>query len=165
MRALTIRSDLSASELRGLAGEQKDPRVARRMRAIANALEGMSRAQAAAQVGLERQALRDAVVRYNAEGVDGLFDRPRSGRPPKLDHGRQAALKASILKGPDPEKEGRSRYRAVDLCELVEEEYGVSYTKSGMINLLRGLNLAWQKARQQHPRTDLKAQEAIKKKS
>jgi hypothetical protein len=31
---------------------------------------------------MERQALRDAVVRYNAEGLDGLHDRPKSGRPP-----------------------------------------------------------------------------------
>jgi hypothetical protein len=38
------------------------------MLAIANALEGMSRADAARLAGMERQALRDAVVRYNAEG-------------------------------------------------------------------------------------------------
>ena len=38
------------------------------MQAIANALEGMTRAEAARLAGMERQALRDAVVRYNAEG-------------------------------------------------------------------------------------------------
>ena len=48
------------------------------MLAIANALGGMNRAAAAACAGMERQALRDAVVRYNAEDVDGLRDRPRS---------------------------------------------------------------------------------------
>jgi hypothetical protein len=29
------------------------------------------------------QALRDAIKRYNAEGVEGLHDRPRAGRPTK----------------------------------------------------------------------------------
>jgi transposase len=38
------------------------------MLAIANALEGMSRAQAARAAGIERQSLRDAVVRFNVEG-------------------------------------------------------------------------------------------------
>ena len=54
-----------------------DPRAASRAFAIANALEGLSRAEAARLAGMERQALRDAVVRYNAEGVSGLADRPR----------------------------------------------------------------------------------------
>jgi hypothetical protein len=32
----------------------------------------MSRAEAARVVGMERQMLRDAVIRYNAEGLAGL---------------------------------------------------------------------------------------------
>ncbi|MFZ2869100.1 MAG: integrase core domain-containing protein [Zavarzinia sp.] len=57
--------DLSASELRGYARREKDPRVARRMLAIANALDGMSRALSARLAGMDRQALRDWVIRYN----------------------------------------------------------------------------------------------------
>ena len=80
--ALAIREDVSAAELRRLARREKDGRAAARMYAIANALEGMSRAEAARLAGMERQALRDAVVRYNAEGLAGLHDRPK-GRPPR----------------------------------------------------------------------------------
>ena len=65
--------------------------------AIANALEGMTRAEAARLAGMERQALRDAVLRFNTEGPDGLHDRPRPGRPERLSEGQQAALKAPIL--------------------------------------------------------------------
>ena len=54
------------------------------MQAIANALEGMTRAEAARLAGMERQALRDAVVRYNAEGLAGLHDRPRPGPKSRL---------------------------------------------------------------------------------
>ena len=48
---------------------ERDGRASARLIAIANALEGMSRAEAARFAGMERQALRDAVVRYNAEGL------------------------------------------------------------------------------------------------
>ena len=75
--ALSIRQDRTAASLRLWARRTRDPRAASRAYAIANALEGMSRAEAARLAGMERQALRDAVVRYNAEGVDGLRDRPR----------------------------------------------------------------------------------------
>ena len=61
--ALSIRTDLSAGELRALARREKDPRAASRMQAIAHALEGKSRAEAARLSGMERQALHDAVVR------------------------------------------------------------------------------------------------------
>ena len=60
---LEIRTDLSAGELRALARRQTDPRAASRRYALAHAREGQSRAEAARLSGLERQALRDAVVR------------------------------------------------------------------------------------------------------
>ena len=56
------------------------------MRAIANALDGMRRAQAA-PCRMERQGLRDAIVRTNAEGVAALVDRQKVGRPPALGEG------------------------------------------------------------------------------
>lgn len=68
MPALAIRQDLSADGLRRLARREPDRRAAMRLLAIANALEGLARAEAARLAGMERQALRDAVLRYNAEG-------------------------------------------------------------------------------------------------
>ena len=47
-------------------------------------LDGASRTDAARAAGMERQTLRDWVIRYNEEGIDGLCDRPRSGRPGRL---------------------------------------------------------------------------------
>ncbi len=82
MPALAIRQDLSADELRRLGRREPDRRAARRLSAIANALDGLSRAEAARLAGMERQALRDAVVRYNAEGLAGLYSQPPQPRPP-----------------------------------------------------------------------------------
>jgi transposase len=135
------------------------------MIAIANALEGMSRAEAARLAGMERQALRDAVVRYNAEGLDGLHDRPRSGPGEKLDEGQQAALVALILAGPDRQRDGTGVFRLKDLVALVERRFGVRYSMSGMFDLLRRLGISWMSARPQHPRADEKAQQAFKKTS
>ncbi len=99
--ALAIRTDLSAGELRALARREKDPRAASRMYAIAHALEGVSRAEAARLSGMERQALHDAVVRYNAEGLSGLHDRPKGHRRPVLNDQEGAALVDLVLAGPD----------------------------------------------------------------
>ena len=86
--ALPIRADLTTEALRRHARGEPNRRAALRLLAIANALEGVSRAEAARLAGMERQALRDAVVRYNAEGIAGLCRghrgavRPAQARPP-----------------------------------------------------------------------------------
>jgi transposase len=134
-----------------------------RLLALANALDGMSRAQAARQAGMDRQTLRDWVVRFNQESLDGLRDRPRCGRPTFLDQGQMAVLKTLVLRGPDPERDGRSSWTAKDLCRLVEQRFGVLYSENGLLRLLHGLDLSWQKTRPLHPQADPKAQALDKK--
>lgn len=65
MRALMIRDAVPPVELRRLARTEDDPRVARRLLASAAALEGMSRETAERIAGMDRQALRDRVIRCN----------------------------------------------------------------------------------------------------
>lgn len=161
--AILIRTDIAAEELRRLARQERNGRVACRLLALANVLDGMSREDAARQAGMDRQTLRDWVIRFNAEGIEGLRDRPKSGRPTWLDDGQLAALKALVLRGPDPERDGVSTWRAKDLCRIVERRFGVSYTENGMLRLLHDLGLSWQKARPVHPEADAKAQERFKK--
>jgi transposase len=123
----------------------------------------MSREQAAKQAGMGRQTLRDWVIRFNVEGVEGLRDRPRSGRPPFLGEGQMAAFKALVLRGPDPERDVVSSWTAKDLCRMVLDRFGVSYSENGMLDLLHGLGLSWQKTRPVHPQANPKAQQAFKK--
>lgn len=63
--ALKIRDDISTDALRRQARRERNGLAAARMYAIANALEGMTRAEAARLAGLERQALRDAVLAFS----------------------------------------------------------------------------------------------------
>jgi transposase len=163
MVAVPIATGRTPVELRALARRERDGRVGARLLALANALDGMSWDEAARAAGMDRQTLRDWVHRYNAEGVAGLRDRPRPGRPCALDEGRQAALKALVLRGPNLGRDGCVAWRARDLCALVEERFGVRYGESGMLRLLKGLDLSWQKTRPVHPAADSKAQERFKK--
>jgi transposase len=159
---LPIRADRSPAELRRLARRERDGRVSARLLALANALEGRPREEAARLAGMTGQTLGDWVHRYNAAGVAGLRDRPRPGRPCALDAGRQAALKALILRGPDPERDGCAEWRLRDLCRLAEERFGVAYAETGMLRLVRSLGLSWQKARPRHPRASRRAQDRFK---
>lgn len=107
-RCLAIREAVATPRaLRALAKKERVRRTALRMLAIANALEGMSRAGVGWAVGIERQSLRDAVIRFNAEGLAGLVDRPHGHRTEVLSDGEQAILVHRVLVGPDPDAASR----------------------------------------------------------
>lgn len=153
-KGLPIRDDVPAAALRRLARREPDRVAAGRMFAIANALEGMSRADAARLAGMERQALRDAVVRFNAEGLAGLHSRHGPGRRPRLDGEQQTALRTLVLDGPDVEGTGLSAWTLPELCREVERRWGVRFHPGHMSKLVRGLGLSRQKARPAHPQAD-----------
>jgi putative transposase len=156
--ALTIRDDLTPEALRRRARHEPNRRAAWRMLAIANALEGMSRAEAARLAGMERQALRDAVVRYNAEGLAGLHDRPKPGRPQRLSEAEHAVLAARVFRGPDPERDGVAAWTRADLCGWLEARFGKALHPSSLSRVLKRLDLSRQKARPVHPDADPKTQ-------
>jgi transposase len=161
--ALAIRDDLTPDALRRRARHEPNRRAALRMLAIANALEGMSRAEAARLAGMERQALRDAVVRYNAEGLAGLHDRPKPGRPQRLSEAEQAALAARVFTEPDPARDGTSAWTRADLGAWLEARFGKAFHPSSLSRVLRRLDLSRQKVRPVHPEADPKARERFEK--
>jgi transposase len=161
--ALPIRTDLSAGELRALARRERSPRAASRMYAIAHALEGLSRAEAARLAGMERQALHDAVQRYNAEGLAGLHDRPKGRRRPVLDEAEGVALKQIVLAGPDLARHGRTEWTLPFLAEEIAQRWGKRLHPASLSRVLRRLGLSKQKTRPRHSQADLEAQETFKK--
>ena len=162
--ALEIRTDLAGpAQLRRLARRERSPRTASRMLAIAGALEGMSRAEAARLAGMERQALRDAVVRYNAEGLDGLRDRPKPGRTPTLTEAQQALLLDAVFRGPDRARDGGSDWTLPMLCRWVERRFDKRLHPASLSRVLRRLELSRQKTRPLHPMADEKAKAAFAK--
>ncbi len=162
--ALAItRGDLSAMDLRREARRAKDSDQTRRLLALALVLEGYSRAEAARQTGMDRQTLRDWVIRYNTEGVAGLRDRPRPGRPPRLDAAQLAELARLVEKGPDIDLHKVVRWRCVDLQAEIKSRFGVEVSERHVGRILKRLRFTRLSVRPRHPRADAAAQETFKK--
>ena len=163
MGALEIRKDRTSTVLRKFVKGESDVRVARRILAIANALDGMSREAAARSAGMDRQTLRDWVIRYNEHGIEGLHDRWGDGRPPTFTREEQAELMRIVLAGPNPETSGLSAYTLEDLAGLCEQRFGKRMHPWSLGRLLKRLGFSRQKTRPSHPLKDPAAQAAFKK--
>src|SRR5918995_4622794 len=163
MTVAVTRRELSAAELRREAVRCREAAAARGMLALALVLEGRSREAAARAAGMDRQTLRDWVHRYNAEGLAGLHDRPRSGRKPRLTPEQMGELDKVVEQGPDPARDGVVRWRRVDLQALIKARYGVALHERSVGKLLRRLGFARLSVRPQHPSSEPEAQDAFKK--
>ena len=157
------RTEHSSRDLRKMSRKARTPKVARRMLAIANALDGMSREMAARLAGMERQTLCDWVHRYNDAGVEGLYDRKSPGAPPKLDEAQRLEIREIVLKGPDPAVDGIVRWRCCDLKAIIEKKYGVNYHERYLGDFLDKLGLSYVTGRPRHPKGDPQKQEDFKK--
>ena len=114
-----MQTDYTAGEVRRLAQRAKDAAQTRRLLAIAAVLDGASREEAAKIGGMDRQTLRDWVIRFNEQGVDGLINIPSPGMPPKLNSAHKAFLARVVEEGPIAAIHGVVRWRACDLISDV----------------------------------------------
>ncbi len=163
MAGLAIRADDEPAELRRLARRTNNRAQALRLVALAAALDGARRVQAATSGAMDRQTLRDGVIRFNQAGPQGLMDRPKGHAPCRLAEGQLALLKAWMLRGPNPQIDGVSAWRIVDAISLCKERCGVRDSQDGMRRILRqDLNLSHQKPRPLHPQHDPRRAEAFK---
>ena len=159
------RTEYSSRDLRKMSRSARTPKAARRMLAIANVLDGMSREMAARLAGMDRQTLRDWVHRYNDEGVEGLYGRKPPGAPPKLNKKQREEIREIVLKGPDPGADGIVRWRCCDVKVLIEKKYGVAYHERYLGDFLDKLGLSYITGRPRHPKGDPQKQEDFKKTS
>jgi transposase len=138
-QAIAVRTDYTSDEVRQLARRAKDAPQARRLLAIAAVLDGVSREEAAKAGGMERQTLRDWVIRFNAKGPDGLVNIPSPGAPAKLDDTHKAFLARIVDEGPIPALHGVVRWRACDLIMRLHEEFALSVSDDTVYRALKAL--------------------------
>jgi transposase len=132
--------------------------IATRLQIILHAHAGLTAPQIAAAVGLSRRVVQEWVRRYNHEGVEGLWDRPRSGQPPKLPREQEQAFKQRFAQGPQPEvDQGLCTLRGVDAQRILAEEFGAHYSLGGAIDLLHRLGFSCLRPRPRHRKNEPEA--------
>ena len=162
---IPLRLDFTAADLRTLAKRTRDAAQARRLLALAAIYDGGTRSEAARIGGVGLQIVRDWVVRFNAEGADGLIDRKAPGAAPKLNGEQRRALIKMVEAGPIPAVHGVVRWRLCDLAQWVWDEFGIAISRQTLSRELRRLGYRKLSARPRHHAQDPESLTAFKKTS
>src|ERR1700760_3513388 len=145
-----LRTDFDGPQLRTAARKTKNGPQVRRPLSLAEIYEGASRTEAARVGGVTLQIVRDWVIKFNAYGPARLMDRKVSGRAPRLNNTHRAAAASTIESGPIPAVHGVVRWRIIDLCQWLWEEFKVIVAKQTLSRELRAMGYRKLSARPRH---------------
>lgn len=134
---------LSESELEEIEEAQRtapDPRV--RQRATGLRLLHMSKqpAEVAELLNVSQATVFNWHREWRAEGLDGLADKPRSGRPPLADAAYRARVEELIETDPTTLGYGFTCWTVPRLIARLEQETGIHLSINTMRNVLKALN-------------------------
>lgn len=162
MTVAITRTEHTAADLRQLASGSDDAAVTRRLLALALVLDGRKREDAARLAGMDRQALRDWVHRYNADGVAGLAGRHGGGVAPRLSVAQEAEVANWMRTGPDLVKDKVVRWRCADIQARIVDLFGIRLHERTVGKLLHRLRFSHISTRPRHPKADLVAQASFR---
>jgi transposase len=163
--AIQLSGGYSGDDLRRLARASRDAAQTRRLLSLAAIYDGGSRTTAAKIGGVGLQIVRDWVLRFNAQGPDGLLDRKAPGKTPLLSEAQRAALAQAVEAGPKPYLDGVVRWRLLDLVQWLRENFSVSVSRQTLGRELRAMGYAKLSARPRHYAQDAEAIADFKKTS
>jgi len=154
----------TSKELKKLARQEKDPKIAVRIRAVYLALMEKTVEQIAENLGYCRRTVQRWVQQYNRYGLEGIQDAKGRGKKSRLNDDQIQWLRQRIDEGPKPE-DRISVFYAKDIKRIINKQFGIDYHLHSVQRLLKKLGYSYVSSRPEHPKGDPEAREAFKKKS
>lgn len=161
---MNVQHHHSLEELQTLYRTETDARMARRIQGVMLARRGLSCSQIVEITRACRRAVQQWIAKYNHGGIDELFDKPRSGAPCKLSSRIERQILKRIQAGPQS-SDGMSVFTAPAIQAMIEREYGVAYSLTGLLDWLHRMGFSYLAPRPRHEQSDPNAQEVFKKTS
>jgi putative transposase len=160
---IALRCDYDAAQLRAVARRSQDAGQTRRLLALAAIYDGATRTEAAAIGDVTLQIVRDWVLKLNERGPEGLIGGKAPGPRSLLDDQHRAALVKAVEDGPIPAVHGVVRWRIIDLCQWLRDEFELTVSKQTLGRELRAMGFRKLSARPRHHAQTAGAIEAFKK--
>lgn len=151
---VTLRQDADRALLEAGARTNRRPARRDRFRAVLLALDGGEAPAIAASLHRSRRFVQDWVYRYRDGGVAALEDKPRPGKPCKLNPEQRERFRRRILAGPTDADGGVCTLRGPEARRILEAEFGQKYSRPAVYTLLHRLRLSPLRPAKRHRKND-----------
>ena len=138
MRPLTSHfPEHALTTLETLLKQTKEARVFRRAQAVHAVVAGQHVSAVSATFHLAHSALRKWVQRFAHQGPQGLLDRPRSGRPPKVTCELEQHLNRLVEQDPLHHGSLHSQWSCRELATVLARQTGVQLSPESVRGTLK----------------------------
>ncbi|HET6346231.1 MAG TPA: helix-turn-helix domain-containing protein [Myxococcota bacterium] len=160
LRARPSQDTEEERQVRKLANSRHAPGDwSRRARMIVRSWDGLRTTAIARELQCHPQTVRERILRFNAEGLDGLGDRPGPGRKPRLTEAERSAIVGLVATEPpgrlltpadgalvaaDPEREA---HWTLDALTAAAQERGIAVHRSQVRRILVREGARWRRPR------------------
>jgi transposase len=120
----------------------KEARVFRRTQAVRAVVTGQRLQTVSATLHCTYSALRKWVHRFATQGTQGLVDRPRSGRPPKVTCALEQHLNRLVDQDPLEHGSVYSQWRCRELATVLAQQPGVQLGRESVRGVLKKTRIA-----------------------
>ncbi len=148
-------------QLQVLADAIPQKRFWKRVQTILLAKQGWTATHIAHSLSCSIRAVKNWVAQYNLGGIEALRERPRTGRPRRLDPEHYPRLKQR-LDAPARPEDGVCTLRAADVRRILEREFGVLMGRQAVYDLLHRLGYRDLMPRPHHDEANPEVQELFK---
>ena len=143
-------------QLRKLANSRHAPADwVLRARMIVLSWSGLRTTGIAAELGCHPQTVRERIHRFNAEGIDGLGDRPGAGRKTRITEAERSRIISVVatdppgrsVRGPGGELEAKDEEKeahwTLDALTAAAREHGITVGRSQVRRILKAEGVKW----------------------
>jgi transposase len=158
MRAIQIRGHANAIRRLVKLGKQAlregAYRVAGRLHAVALNMEGKSAPEIAQVLKVHRGNVSIWLRNWQRDGIEGILEGHRSGRPPNLSEEQRRELSDILESGPVAYGFSSGVWTCPMVGRVIEQEFSVSYHSSHVSRLLHDLRFSVQRPKRQLAKAD-----------
>lgn len=130
LRARPAQDEQEERQVRKLAASRHGPADwLLHARMVASSWDGQQVGQIAQALGCNEQTVRRRLHRFETEGIEGLGDHPRSGRPRRLTEAEDSRLLARVCSPPP----GRLMRQADGTLQAEDEEREAHWTLNALV--------------------------------
>ena len=153
----------SSEEIRALFTKDERYTIGIRLYAVYQVSLGQASRKLESLYNTSFKQITNWVHRFEESGIEGLKDKPKSGRKPRLAEEQLNEL-SSVLQNNRPDEFGynTATWNGPILKDYIEKHYHVAYQKAQVYNLLKKLGFTYQKGRSQYPEADEGKREEFK---
>ncbi len=154
-------TQLNGTDFFQLAKQELHPRVRIRLLALGYLQSGKTKTEVANIFQITFPTLRSWILRFIAEGMNGLQEKKGKGRKRKLPCSQEENFRQQIEELQQNREGGR--IRGQDVQVLLREKFYVDHALPSVYHVLERCGLSCISARSTHPKSDPQVQEDFKK--